>query len=99
MKIFTKSILAAVAIASTALVACEEPKDADSNGGYGDLGGNLITIGSTRDVTYTECVLLGTVDFPKITSDHTYGIVYMEALLNPEFDYNSKLVYGGMSDK
>ena len=51
MKIFTKSILAAVAIASTALVACEEPKGADSNGGYGDLGGNLITIGSTRDVT------------------------------------------------
>lgn len=69
------------------------------NGSYGTLGSNLITIGSTRDVTYTSCVLLGTVDFPKITSDHSYGVVFMEALKNPEFDYDGKLQYGGHSGK
>lgn len=73
--------------------------DNGDNGSYGTLGNNLITIGSTRDVTYTSCVLLGTVDFPKITSDHSYGVVYMEALKNPEFDYDGKLQYGGHSGK
>ena len=71
--------------------------DATANGGYGVLGGNLITIGSTRDVTYTGCVLLGTVDFPKITSDHTYGVVYMEGVNADDFDYEMKLQYGGHS--
>lgn len=66
---------------------------------YGSLGSNLITIGSTRDITYTSCVLLGTVDFPKITGDHSYGIVYLEALQNPEFDYDRNLQYGGHSGK
>lgn len=73
--------------------------NAYGKGDYGHLDGNLITIGSTRNVTYTSCVLLGTVDFPKITSDHSYGIVFMEALLNPNFDYEEKLVYGGHSTK
>lgn len=71
----------------------------NGNNNYGNLNGNLITIGSARDITYTSCVLLGTIDFPKITGDHTYGIVYMEALENTNFDYDSKLVYGGQSDK
>ena len=85
---------------STLLVSCgDEPSGSKSNGGYGDLKGNLIAIGLTRDVTYTSAVLLGTVAFDKITSDHTYGIVYMEECENPDFDYNLNLIDGGHSDK
>lgn len=71
--------------------------DANANGGYGVLGGNLITTGSTKDVTYTGCVLLGTIDLPNITSDHTYGVVYMEGVTADDFDYEIKLQYGGHS--
>lgn len=35
----------------------------------------------------------------KITSDHTYGIVYLEALQNPDFDYGNKLQVDGHSDR
>lgn len=101
-KLLTSVFAFMLAILGSGLVAScgsDEPGGSSSNGGYGTLGGNLITIGSTRDVTYTSCVLLGTVDFPKITSDHTYGIVYMEALLDPDFDYDTKLLDGGKSDK
>ncbi len=85
----------------------DEPNGGGSNvpgsdkhtGNYGSLDGNLITIGSTRDVTYTSCVLLGTVDFSKMSSDHTYGVVYMEGVKDPEFDYDMKLHYGGHSDR
>lgn len=83
----------------------DEPKDPDHGetpapeGDYGKLDGNLIAVGSIKDVTYTSSVLLGTVDFPKITGDHTYGIVYMEALGVADFDYDGKLVYDGKSDK
>lgn len=95
----TVAIGLAIGIASCSKDDPEKPGGKDDNGGYGSLGNNLITIGSTRDVTYTSCVLLGTVDFPKITSDHTYGIVYMEGLNNPDFDYDGKLLYGGHSGK
>jgi len=86
-----------------ALAGCsnDEPDDKSSKPGesYGKLNGKLITTGSTRDVTYTGCILLGTVDFPKITSDHTYGIVYMEAVTTPDFDYDTKLIVGGRNDR
>lgn len=75
------------------------PDDKTDSGTYGKLDGNLITTGGTRDVTYTSSVILGTVDFLKITGDHTYGIVYMEALKTADFDYDGKLVYGGHNGK
>lgn len=87
------------------ITSCSKDDDGPDDGGnkgdnnYGQLGNNLITIGSARDVTYTTCVLLGTVDFPKITSDHTYGIVYLEAVDATDFDYDTKLIDGGHSDK
>ncbi len=56
-------------------------------------------MGKTRNVTYTSAILLGTVDFPKITSDHTYGIVFMPAMTTPNFDYEGKLLLNGRSDK
>ncbi|MBD5291261.1 MAG: hypothetical protein HDS24_04205 [Bacteroides sp.] len=101
MKKFLTYLTAFMIIAvSTLLVSCgDEPSGSKSNGGYGDLKGNLIAIGLTRDVTYTSAVLLGTVAFDKITSDHTYGIVYMEECENPDFDYNLNLIDGGHSDK
>lgn len=104
MKRFFKFFSVFAVILSMGLAGCSEDNGDGSGsskpgGSYGTLGGNLITIGSTKDITYTSCVLLGTVDFPKITSDHTYGIVVMEALKNPDFDYDSKLIYGGHSEK
>lgn len=115
MKFWLKSVMAFMAAFSIMLVSCSEDvpssgsgdgsgeeqggESSNTTGGYGDLGNNLITIGSTRDVTYTSCVLLGTVDFPKITSDHSYGVVFMEALMNPDFDYDIKLAVGGHSGK
>lgn len=66
---------------------------------YGQLKGNLICVGKTRKVTYTSAILLGTVDFPKITSNHTYGIVFMPAMTTPNFDYEGKLLLNGRSDK
>lgn len=91
----------AVAVGFTGCSKDDEPNGggAFGNGDYGNLNGNLITIGSSRDVTYTDVVLLGTVDFPKLTSDHTFGIVFMEALRTQNFDYEEKLVYGGQSGK
>lgn len=106
MKHFLKLFSVFTLMLSMGLVACTEGGDEENEPGgskpggiYGTLGGNLITIGSTKDVTYTSCVLLGTVDFPKITSDHKYGIVFMEALQNPDFDYGSKLQVDGHSDR
>ncbi|MDE6145732.1 MAG: hypothetical protein K2F96_05590 [Muribaculaceae bacterium] len=103
---FIHRIMVALAVGcSLGFTACsgDEPESGKGGGGgngsYGTLGSNLITIGSTRDITYTKCVLLGTVDFPKITSDHSYGVVYMEALKSPDFDYDGKLQYGGHSGK
>lgn len=92
------------------LCACTDPNDPDNpdnpgntgneqTDGYGTLGNNLITIGSTKDIQYTKCVLLGTVDFPKISSDHTYGIVYMEALPVEDFDYEGRLAVEGHNDR
>lgn len=95
----------ALAVGFTSCSKDDEPDGSDPgsssqpSGDYGELGGNLISVGSIKNVTYTSAVILGTVDFPKITSDHTYGIVVMEALVDPEFDYDSKLIYGGHSDK
>lgn len=109
MKFLLKAIPAILLALAVGLAGCskDEPGNGGENGGgnsntsggYGNLDGNLITIGSTRDITYTSCVLLGTVDFPKITSDHTYGIVFMEAVVDPEFNYDSKLTYGGKNDR
>ncbi len=98
-----KFALALFTCLTMALAGCsnDEPDDKSSKPGesYGKLNGKLITTGSTRDVTYTGCILLGTVDFPKITSDHTYGIVYMEAVTTPDFDYDTKLIVGGRNDR
>lgn len=101
MNQLSKSKLAIAFAFALSLAGCSdnEPGGSKANDGYGELGGNLITIGSTRNVTYTSCVLLGTVDFPKITGDHSYGIVYMEALKDEGFDYDTRLQYGGHSGK
>lgn len=101
MKLNISTILGLALIVAIGFSSCssDEPEGAYGNGDYGNLNGNLITIGATRDVTYTDVVLLGSVDFPKLTSDHSFGIVYMEALRNPDFDYEEKLVYGGQSGK
>ena len=106
MKFTFKAIMALLLTMTIGLIGCSKNDpdggdggNSDTSGGYGKLNGNLICIGSTRDITYTSCVLLGTVDFPKITSDHTYGIVYMEALTVENFNYDSKLIYGGKSDR
>ena len=79
MKKFS-SLMLIFACLSVICGACDKKSEPENGGGssgeggYGNLNGNLITIGSSRDVTYTSCVLLGTVDFPKITGDHSYGI-------------------------
>lgn len=72
MKHFLKLFSVFTLMLSMGFVACTEGGDEENEPGgskpggiYGTLGGNLITIGSTKDVTYTSCVLLGTVDFPK----------------------------------
>lgn len=98
MKLKISILLSLAVILVIGLASCsKDDPDNPADVNYGKLDGNLITIGSTRNVTYTSCVLLGTVDFPKITSEHSYGIVYMKGLNNTNFDYNEKLVYGGHS--
>lgn len=99
-QLFKSRLAIAVALAM-GLVGCseDEPGGSKANDGYGEIKGNLVTTGTTRDITYTSCVLLGTMDVTKITDDYSCGIVYMEALSNPDFDYDGKLQYGGHSDK
>ncbi len=103
MKFKISTLLGLALAVAVGLTSCskDEPENQGAFGGgdYGNLNGNIITVGATRDVTYTDVVLLGTVDFPKLTSDHTFGIVYMEALTNPNFDYEEKLVCDGQSGK
>lgn len=98
MRFSTKTFFAALLCSVLALAGCSKD-DPSKPGNYGELGNNLITIGSTRDITYTSCVLLGTVDFPKITSDHTYGVVILEDVDVADFDYDSKLICGGHNDR
>ena len=67
------------------------------DGDYGKLGDNMVATGGTRAVSYTQGILLGTVDFMKLDDTHTFGVVYMEAVQEVEnqkpFDYNLHLRY------
>lgn len=70
------------------------------NGDYGTLGSNMVATGGTRAVSYTQAILLGTVDFSKLGDTHTFGVVFMEAVNeadnnNKPFDYNLKLIENG----
>lgn len=69
------------------------------DGDYGQLGSNMVATGGTRAVSYTQGILLGTVDFSKLSDTHTFGVVYMEAVqqtdIEKPFDYNLNLVYNG----
>ncbi len=73
-------------------------------GDYGYLGTNMVATGGTRALSYTQAILLGTVDFSKLGDTHTFGVVYMEAVDDAEnnnrpFDYNLKLVENGKNVK
>lgn len=92
-------MIALTAIVTVMSTGCSKDDPKNENGGHGTLNGNLIGIGGTRDVDYTSAILLGVVDFPKMTSDHSYGIVYMPAMLQADFDYDSKLVLNGSSGR
>lgn len=69
------------------------------DGDYGELGTNMVATGGTRAVSYTQGILLGTVDFSKLGDTHTFGVVYMEAVpvtdVSKPFDYNLYLVDNG----
>ncbi len=99
MKSLSKFMIALTAIVTVMSTGCSKDDPKNENGGHGTLNGNLIGIGGTRDVDYTSAILLGVVDFPKMTSDHSYGIVYMPAMLQADFDYDSKLVLNGSSGR
>lgn len=85
----------------------DEPGGGGGNGGgsmsgegdYGKLGDNMVATGGTRAVSYTQGILLGTVDFSKLGDTHTFGVVYMEGVDIKEgdkpYDYNLYLVYNG----
>lgn len=74
--------------------------DMSGDGDYGVLGTNMVATGGTRAVSYTQAILLGTVDFSKLGDTHTFGVVYMKAVdpadnNNRPFDYNNNLVETG----
>lgn len=93
-------MVALTALLTVMSAGCSKDDDpTEENGGHGSLNGNIVSIGGTRDVDYTSAVLLGVVDFTKFTTDHSYGIVYMPALLQTDFDYASKLLLDGHSDR
>ncbi|MCM1141880.1 MAG: hypothetical protein NC453_25195, partial [Muribaculum sp.] len=48
------------------------------SGDYGQLGNNMVATGGTRAVSYTQGILLGTVDFSKLDDTHTFGVVIEE---------------------
>lgn len=91
----------------TVTTSCKnEPDNPNSPGGsmsgegdYGELGTNMVATGGTRAVSYTQGILLGTVDFSKLGDTHTFGVVYMEAVPETDgtkpFDYNLYLVDNG----
>lgn len=82
----------------------ENPGDSMSgNGDYGQLGTNMVATGGTRAVSYTQAILLGTVDFSKLGDTHTFGVVYMQGITTQEgtkpYDYNLYLVDNGAGVK
>lgn len=102
MKKLFKSLFVIACCMSLGLTSCskgdDEPGgDKTNSGGYGDLNGKLVAIGGTRDVTYTNSVILGMIDFTKISKDHRFGIVYMESVDDESFDYGDKLRHDGKS--
>lgn len=102
MKKLLKSLLVVACCMSLGLTSCskddDEPGGNKTNtGGYGNLDGKLVAIGGTRDVTYTNAVVLGMIDFAKISKDHRFGVVYMEAVDDESFDYADKLHHNGQS--
>jgi len=75
-----------------------DPGSVAGEGDYGKLGDNMVATGGTRAVSYTQAILLGTVDFSKLSDTHTYGVVYMQGVEvlegQKEFDYTLNLAYG-----
>ncbi len=102
MKKLFKSLFIIACCVSLGLTSCskddgEPGGDQTNSGEYGDLNGKLVAIGGTRNVTYTNAVILGMIDFTKISKDHQFGIVYMESIDDEAFDYGDKLRHDGSS--
>lgn len=101
IKLWFTAILACSLMAVA--TSCSKDSDDEPGGGmsgegnYGTLGTNMVATGGVRAVSYTQGILLGTVDFSKLGDTHTFGVVYMEAVTVREgekaYDYNLYLTY------
>ncbi len=106
IKYFVSALLACAMVGLAPSCSKDEPGGGGNSGGsmsgdgdYGKLGDNMVATGGTRAVSYTQGILLGTVDFSKLGDTHTFGVVYMEGVEEKEgqkpYDYNLYLVYNG----
>jgi len=99
IKYLVTSLLACAMVCMAPSCSKDDPDGGGSmsgDGDYGKLGDNMVATGGTRAVSYTQAVLLGTVDFLKLDT-HTFGVVYMEGVDEQDgqkpFDYNLYLRY------